>query len=101
MASKNRERLSRDRVIELVDLVLEANEVLGYGKTIGLEISKFNEELNVYQVGGEISYFVYTTTGKSYTNNSVRAIHDPDLKKGEEHVRKLLAAKEEEKNDTV
>jgi len=96
-------RISKERIHELVDLVIEANKVLDYGYVIGLELEKYGADLNIWTEEDDAgtNYFCYDTTSRSYKNKNIETIHDPALEKGEAHVRRLMKEKEGEENDTV
>lgn len=96
--------MERDRITDLIGLVFEANRTMGIGVNIGFGMDRYCEELNVWteQKGDEINYFCYKSrNGDDYTNKNIRGFDDPDLKKGEAHVRRLIEEARREEHDTV
>lgn len=92
-------RISKERAVELIDLVFEANNKLGDGYNVGLEIEKWTDNLTVWMDREEegINLFSYQTTRMGYKDENIMEINDQNLVKGEEHVRRLIAEHKEDK----
>ena len=98
--------MTRERLHELLDLVLDCRRFEHVVVTI--EIDAYHEIIYVWEKNQEegINMVVYTSSEvfppKGETKyNGVRHVGDPGLVKAEAHIRRLLAEKEEEGNDTV
>lgn len=96
--------MARERITDLIGLVLEANRMIGSGVSIGFCLDRYCEGLTVWteQKVDEINYFCYQSrNGDDYTNKNIRSFDDPDLKQGEAHVRRLIEEARREEHDTV
>lgn len=87
--------MTKERMKDLLDLTLKCRGMEGFN--VELSIEKLGERMSVYMDKLEDGYdfFVYTTCPleKSYTNGTIRSIVDPNLKRAEEHVRRLMEEK--------
>ena len=89
--------MTRERIDELVSLVLEARGRTGYSVSISIE--KYDEEIDIYteKADSGINFTVYTThdfynvDGKRVLRNQNRLnVYDKNLTKAEKHIRRLL-----------
>ena len=89
--------MTRERIDELVSLVLEARGREGY--SVSICIGKNEESIYIYTVKAEsgINFTTYTThyfynvEGKRVLRNQNRLnVYDADLKKAETRIRRLL-----------
>lgn len=89
--------MTRDRIDDLVSMVLEARSIKGVSVSISIE--EYYEEVYVFTVEpvNGINSTFYTTYGfykpedkHVIRNGSIIHIYDPNLKAAEEHVRRLM-----------
>ena len=89
--------MTRERIDELVSLVLEARGRKGYSVSISIE--KYEESISIYTEKTEsgINFTTYTThdlynvEGKRVLRNQNRLhVYDKDLTEAERHIRRLL-----------
>lgn len=90
--------MTRERIDELVSLVLEARGRKGY--SISISIEKYEESIYIYTEKTEkngISFTTYTThdfynvEGKRVLRNQNRLhVYDKNLTEAEKHIRRLL-----------
>lgn len=89
--------MTRERIDELVSLVLEARGRRGF--SVSIEIEKHEENIKIFTetpVNG-ITFTTYTTYEfynaegrRVIKNNQCLNVYDPHLKGAEEHIRRLL-----------
>lgn len=89
--------MTRERIDELVSLVLEARGKKGL--SVAISIEKHNEEIHVFteKAKNGITSTFYTTyefykaeDRRVIRNAAILQIYDPDLKEAEKHIRRLL-----------
>lgn len=89
--------MTRERIDELVSLVLEARGRKGF--SVSIEIEKYEENIQIFTetpVNG-ITFTTYTTYGfysaegrRVIKNGQCLNVYDPLLNGAEEHIRRLL-----------
>ena len=89
--------MTRERIIELLDLVLACNEQLEENDiTASLDVSAYHTDLNVYYHGDitppdpGITMYSYTYTVSDSVVDGIKTVYDPELTKAEEHLRRII-----------
>lgn len=89
--------MTRERIDELVSLVLEARGGNGFSVTISIEKNEENIQIWTETPVNGITFTTYTTyefynaDGRRVTKNrQCMNVYDPHLKCAEEHIRRLL-----------
>ena len=89
--------MTRERIDELVSLVLEARGKKGFSVSISIEM--YDEEIYVFtdKAQSGITSTLYTTykyykadDKRVIRNGAILHVYDPDLKEAEKHIRRLL-----------
>lgn len=90
--------MTRERIIELLDLVLECNKRHKEKDiTVSLNVSAFHVEVNIFfhdmDALEEDGVDMYSYTDDVVTDrlvDGIRTLHDPKLSKAERHIRRII-----------
>lgn len=92
------EQMTRERIKTLLDMVIDCNQKLmrAGAITVSLEVAAYHTDLNIFYHDDSkspepgVSMYGYTQTVASNVVDGIRTVYDPDLKKAEDHIRRLI-----------
>ena len=89
--------MTRKRLNHLIDLVLKCKDL--NNRNVRIEIERWGYEIDIWEKTGEgedayelTCYHDKTISQHEYETAAVKSIHDPELIKAEEHIKKILEA---------